>query len=99
MGISLYLILKRGIKDKGVRLGIGLFGVQLFLNALWSILFFGLQNPFIAFIEIIALWIFILLTIIQFWRIEKRAAYMLLPYILWVTVASTLNYYIWVLNI
>ncbi|MFH2027796.1 MAG: TspO/MBR family protein [Nanoarchaeota archaeon] len=94
MGISLYLVWVKKF-DKNA---FTVFGVQLFLNMLWSILFFGLQKPFYAFIEILFLWIFILVTIIYFYRINKKSAYLLIPYILWVSFAAILNFAIFVLN-
>lgn len=96
MGISLYLVWIKGIKN--AKIGLSLFGIQLFLNALWSIIFFGLQAVLFAFIEIIVLWVFILLTIIWFYRISKSAAYLLTPYIVWVSFAAALNYWILLLN-
>ena len=98
MGISLYLVIRKGLNDKKVKLGVLFFGVQLALNTVWSFLFFGLRNPYYAFIEIIILWFAILLTIYQFLKIDRKAAYLLVPYILWVTFAAVLNYYIWILN-
>ncbi|MFY1111077.1 MAG: TspO/MBR family protein [Methanosarcinaceae archaeon] len=98
MGISLYLVWEEGLERKDVKVGIFVFGVQLALNALWSILFFGLQSPFYAFIEIILLWLSIFLTIILFGRISKTASLLLVPYLLWVSFAALLNYRIWVLN-
>ena len=98
MGIALYLVWNKKAKKKQKRLALGIFAGQLTLNALWSILFFGLQSPFLAFVGIIALWILILLTIIYFWRISKTAAFLLLPYILWVSFAAILNYFLMVLN-
>jgi tryptophan-rich sensory protein len=68
------------------------------LNTLWSIVFFGLQNPGAAFIEIIILWIAIVATIIVFKKISKPAAWLLAPYLAWVSFASVLNYAIWTLN-
>ncbi|OGZ34582.1 MAG: TspO protein [Candidatus Portnoybacteria bacterium RBG_19FT_COMBO_36_7] len=99
MGISLYLIWNRGLRDKETKKAIFIFGVQLILNMIWSVLFFGLQSPLYAFIEIIILWFAILLTIISFYKIFKAAAYLLLPYILWVTFASALNFSILILNL
>lgn len=75
-----------------------IFGIQLFLNSLWSFLFFGLKFPGLAFFEIVALWFAILYTIINFYRISKMSAILLFPYILWVTFAAYLNYSIWILN-
>jgi benzodiazapine receptor len=99
MGISLYLIWERGLENKKVRRAIFIFAVQLALNILWSIIFFGLQVPLYAFIEIIILWLAILITIISFYKISKLAAYLLLPYILWVSFASILNFSIMILNL
>ncbi len=98
MGISLYLTIKDGYKSPKVKTGISLFSVQLLLNITWSFLFFGLRNPFISFIEIFVLWGFIFLTIRQFWKISKNSAYLLIPYIAWVSFAIILNYFMWILN-
>ena len=94
MGISLYWISDK----KKIRIPVVLFSVQLVLNAIWSIIFFGLQNPFYAFLEIMVLWVMILLTIISFYKVSRKAGLILLPYIIWVAVAMVLNYYIWILN-
>ncbi len=77
---------------------IGIFSVQLALNALWSFIFFGLKSPGWAFFELLMLWAAILYTIINFWRVSKPAAYFLLPYIAWVTFAGYLNFSIWQMN-
>lgn len=98
MGISLYLVWNKGLQYPGVKSGMFIFGIQLLLNLLWSLLFFRLRSPYYAFIEIILLWFAILLTILQFRKISKTASYLLIPYILWVSFASVLNYYIWILN-
>jgi len=98
MGISAYLILRKGVDKEEVRIALGVFGIQLFLNALWSILFFGLRSPFYAFVEIILLWISIAASIVLFWRISRKAAWLLIPYLLWVSFAAILNFYIWILN-
>lgn len=98
MGIAVFLVLKKGSEKKGVKIALGVFAVQLVLNTLWSYIFFGLQSPGGAFIEIIFLWIAILANIIVFYRISKLAAYLLIPYIAWVSFAGYLNYMIWVLN-
>ena len=74
------------------------FLIQLALNALWSFLFFGLQNPFLASIEIILLWLMIYETYKQFKNIDKIAAYLLLPYLAWVSFAAVLTFSIWYLN-
>ena len=98
MGVSLWLIWK----DHGIakpKAAIIVFLVQLILNALWTYFFFGLKNPGAAFIEIVILWIFIVLTIVLFFRHNILAGLLLIPYILWVTFASILNFTIWRLNL
>jgi len=75
-----------------------IFSIQLILNILWSVIFFGLKSFDIAFIEILMLWLAILYTIVNFYRISKLAGYLLIPYILWVSFASVLNLFIWWLN-
>ncbi len=72
--------------------------VQLILNSLWSIIFFGMHNPQLAFFEIIVLWIFILVTLIKFYKIHRTAGLLFIPYLLWVSFASFLNLFIWLLN-
>jgi len=106
MGISAFLIWKKGLDRRDVRIALGIFAGQLILNTLWSIIFFGstlltingLNNIGIAFIEIVFLWLAILATIIAFAKISRPAAWLLMPYILWVSFAMYLNYAIWILN-
>ncbi len=95
MGISLYIVWNN---KKRTNKAITIFGIQLILNLLWSILFFGIQSPLLAFIEIMFLWFAILLSIIYFYRISRTAAYLLVPYILWVSFAAILNFSIYILN-
>ncbi len=104
MGVAAFLVWSSYAKatedkKKGIRVALILFGVQLVLNALWSIIFFRLHSLGGAFIEIIFLWLAILATITAFAKISRPAAYLLLPYILWVTFAAYLNYGIWTLNV
>ena len=75
-----------------------LFFVQLALNFAWSLLFFGLHSPALALLDIVALWIAILLTLIGFWKMDRRAGWLLVPYLAWVSFASVLNASIWWLN-
>ncbi len=75
-----------------------IFVLQLILNILWSVIFFGWHNPGLAFFELLALWFAIMFTIINFYRVSKAAAILLVPYILWVSFAGVLNYSIWMLN-
>lgn len=91
MGISLYLVwTKRKIPS--------VFWIQLILNAIWSIIFFGLKNPTLALVDIIALWIAIVLTIKAFSKINKLAGNLLYPYLAWVSFATVLNLAIVFLN-
>jgi tryptophan-rich sensory protein len=98
MGNSAFLIWRKGLTRKDAKIAISIFIVQLLLNVLWSIIFFGLHNPAGAFIDIILLWLAILTTIIAFSKISKAAAWLLVPYILWVSFAAYLNFAIWILN-
>jgi tryptophan-rich sensory protein len=72
--------------------------LQLALNALWSYLFFGLRMPGLAFLDIVALFVAIVLTAMLFWRYVALAGVLMLPYIVWVGYASTLNWAIWRMN-
>ncbi|SOE24163.1 TspO and MBR related proteins [Spirosomataceae bacterium TFI 002] len=98
MGIALYLVWNMERRDKIWKNAIAIFSVQLILNVAWSIIFFGMEQPLLAGFEIIILWVFILLTIIYFGKLNKTAAYLLVPYICWVTFASVLNWAIVTLN-
>jgi len=98
MGISAYLVYKQGIKNPDVKTALVFFSIQLFLNFLWSIIFFGLSNPMLAFIEIVILWGFIMAMIISFKKVNRIAAYLQIPYFLWVTFAAILNLTIWLIN-
>lgn len=98
MGIALYLVWQKSEQGVAVRTAVIVFFLQLGLNALWSFIFFGMQSPFWAFVEIVLLWLCILATIILFWKISTAASLLLVPYILWVTYASALTFAIWQLN-
>lgn len=98
MGIAAFLVWREGWKWRSVKIALAIFTGQLALNTLWSILFFGLRNPGLAYAEIILLWLAILVTIAVFHRISRAAAWLLVPYILWVTFASYLNFLLWRLN-
>jgi len=99
MGISLYLVFESKRNKAKEKPALWAFGIQLFLNVLWSVLFFGMHYLLYGFIEIVLLWISIAVTIILFFKVSKVAAYLLLPYILWVTIAALLNYYVFILNV
>lgn len=98
MGISFALIWNKGIEKKEIKNALGIFVFQFVLNLVWSFLFFGMQNPAIAFLDIIVLWLAIIITIKKFFPINRTAAYLLIPYLLWVSFASLLNVSIWYLN-
>jgi tryptophan-rich sensory protein len=98
MGVALFLVWQQGLNTQGVRLALFVFGVQLMLNALWSIIFFRMQSPGWAFAEIILLWIAIIATLWAFWRVMPAAGWLLVPYLAWVSFAAVLNGSIWFLN-
>jgi benzodiazapine receptor len=99
MGIAAGLVWDRiEMQKETVKKGLLYFAVQLGLNALWSYLFFGMHNTLLAMIEIVLLWLMIYETFIQFNKVNKIAAYLLIPYLLWVTFAAVLNASIWWLN-
>jgi benzodiazapine receptor len=98
MGIALYLVWRNGWDRDVVRWAMAFFAVQLALNGLWSLLFFGMQSPGWAFVEILLLWAAIATTLVAFWRVELLAGALLVPYFLWVSFAALLNGSIWMLN-
>lgn len=98
MAISAYLVWNKDLKKARIREALVVFVFQLLLNFFWSIYFFGLHEPYLAFLEILALWLAILLTIMKFYKISKPASYLLIPYILWVSFAAILNLSIVLLN-
>ncbi len=98
MGTAAGWVWGKGFHHKYVKTGLYHFGFQLLLNALWSIVFFGLKSPFYALWVIIALLIMLILTIKWFKVVSKLAAILLIPYLLWVCFATLLNYKIWELN-
>ena len=97
MGVAAWMVWRRrGVAGAGFPLG--LFLLQLALNAAWSALFFGLRSPGLAFAEIVVLWILILATAVSFWRVVQVAGALYVPYLLWVSFAAVLNLSIWRLN-
>jgi len=97
MGISLYLVWnKKGTAD--IKIPLIIFFAQLFFNTIWSILFFGLESPVLALIDIKILLILIIITMFGFYKVSKPAAFLMIPYLLWVSFATVLNYYIVKLN-
>jgi tryptophan-rich sensory protein len=98
MGISAFLVWNAGIAKKQVKTALAIFAVHLLLNALWTPIFFGLHMLLLALVEIILLWLALLTTIFYFRKISKPAALLLVPYILWLTFAVTLNAAFYLLN-
>lgn len=98
MGISAGWVWGKGFHHKWVKTGLYHFGFQLLLNAFWSFAFFGLQNPFLALLVILGLLVMLVLTIRWFYVVSRIAAYLLIPYFLWVCFATALNYKIWEMN-
>jgi benzodiazapine receptor len=98
MGIAAWLVWRRGWDNPQVQVALAIFGIQLLLNLFWSLIFFGLHSPGWAVLEIVALWGFILATIVLFYRLESAAGLLLIPYQLWVTFAAALNAAVWQLN-
>ena len=98
MGVAAWLVYEKGVKRPDVKKALSVFAAQLILNALWSIVFFGAQMILGAAVIIVLLGAMILLTIRLFGKISKPAAWLLVPYILWVSFATVLNISLYVLN-
>ncbi len=97
MGISLFFVWRRQGHPK-LKIALVFFFIQLTFNILWSIAFFGLKSPLLGLMDIILLWIAILLTIQNFVKVSKFAGILLIPYFLWVSFATLLNFSLWFLN-
>ncbi len=95
MGVTLYLLWQ---KHPQSRAALTAFGIQLLLNVIWSMVFFGAHELLYGFVVVAALWFMILATIAFSYRVSRTASALLVPYISWVTIASALNYYVWLLN-
>ncbi len=98
IAISGWLVWRKAGFD-GAALALTIYALQLVLNGLWSVVFFGLRRPDLAFVEIVCLWLSIVATIAAFYSIDAAAALILLPYAIWVTFAVALNFRIWRLNL
>jgi tryptophan-rich sensory protein len=97
MGIAAYLVWQKSGTEQ-MSLAFAVYGIHLILNTLWSIIFFGVQKPGLAFAEILILLVFVLWTAVLFFMIHPVAGLLLIPYLLWVSFASVLNYTLWRLN-
>lgn len=99
MGVAAGLVWSRiDLEKEAVKKALIFFAIQLALNALWSYLFFGLQNLMLAGVEIVLLWLMIFETYTKFVKINKIAGYLFIPYLMWVSFATVLNASIWWLN-
>lgn len=98
MGIALFLVWKEDTSSELKAIAVILFAVQLLLNFFWSFIFFKLEQPGWAFVEILVLWLMLLACIFAFGQVNKTAAWLLVPYISWVSFATILNGTIWKLN-
>lgn len=99
MGVSFAFIWSKYKKgDKKIKTAMKLFGIQFLLNIIWSPVFFGMKNLFLAFIIIVLMWYFLFKTIRSFAKIDKIASYLLYPYLAWISFASLLNFSVWILN-
>ena len=98
MGISSYIIFKKGFDLSKVKDAIFYYCLQLALNFTWSILFFGLDLRFTALITLILLIIIVLIMMYKFSKIDKKAMYINIPYLIWLVYALFLNYFIWIIN-
>ncbi len=98
MAVSLYLVWVRSSKSVYAKPAMFAFGAQLFLNFMWTVLFFGYQNPMYAFIDIILLWTAIIVAANYSYNVSRPAALLMVPYFFWVTFAGVLNYGILILN-
>lgn len=97
MGLALFLVW-RSPRSRTRDIGIALFAAQLAVNLFWSFVFFGLKNTLYGVFTIVPLWILIAATIYQFYKVSKGAAYLMVPYILWVSIATALNTSVYLLN-
>jgi benzodiazapine receptor len=98
MGVALFLVWRVGLAEPDVRQALVIFLIQLILNGLWSPAFFGLRSPLAGLIVIVLLWLAILIMILRFYPISHRAAFLLFPYLAWVSFAALLNASLYALN-
>lgn len=99
MGIASYRIFMYGLERKMVRTALGIYLLQLGLNFFWTLIFFRWELRGLAFIEILVLLVLIVINTGQFFKIDRLAGLLMVPYVLWVAFASVLNFSVWILNI
>ncbi|MCU4801839.1 tryptophan-rich sensory protein [Halobacteria archaeon HArc-gm2] len=98
MGIAVYLVARRGLGSRPVRVALGAFALQFAFNLTWTPVFFGAQDLLAALGIIVVLDVLVAVTIWAFARVDRRAAALLVPYLLWALFATLLNYRFWALN-
>ena len=98
MGVAVFLVWREGLNQTGVTAAFIVFWGQLLLNALWSVVFFGLKSLLGGMVVIVLLWLAILASIILFFGVLPVAGGLLIPYIIWVSIAANLNFQVWRLN-
>lgn len=98
MGIAAHLVNTSHKPKQETDTALLFYGIQLLFNFFWSIFFFNMEEYLFAFIWLLAMWVFILITTVKFFRIDKRAGYLMLPYLLWVSFAAYLNLGVYLLN-
>jgi benzodiazapine receptor len=98
MGIAVFLVWHEGLGQEGVTTAFIVFWIQLVLNILWSVIFFGLKSIIGGMITILLLWSVILVNIVVFFGVSPIAGGLLIPYLVWVTIAANLNVRVWILN-
>ena len=96
MGISAYLVYESKQEEKYI--GLSIYIVQLIFNFLWSIIYFNLGNPLFAFVWLVMLWILVLGMVVSFYKINKTAGLLQIPYLLWITFAGYLNLAVYIIN-
>lgn len=98
MGISSYLVLTSGAEENEISKAMTIYGYQLAVNFLWPTFFFNFQWYLFSFLWLVLLWVLVLVMIIRFWRIDRTAAYLNIPYLVWLTFAGYLNLGVWWMN-
>lgn len=98
MAVAAFLVWRQGLRTLGVRRALWAYLVQLILNVLWSVVFFGLKSPLFGMVVILFLWFAIIVTTVRFFWVSRTAAWLMVPYAIWVTFASVLNIGIYALN-
>jgi translocator protein len=98
MGVSSFLIWRKDLEDKPVRVAMTWYIIQIILNAIWTPLFFGMQSPLLGLVDVIPFLVAIIVTIVLFLKISRPAGLLLVPYLAWVSFATVLNASIYLLN-